>query len=92
MQESYIKLPHDAYPIAQKVRLNQSIGIYQISAAGGMNDNFVKIRIRTGIVIRAGYLFFDLDGTLLDTIHDIQRAINQALKDCGYSYSFTFCA
>ena len=61
MQESYIKLPHDAYPIAQKVRLNQSIGIYQISAAGGMNDNFVKIRIRTGIVIRAGYLFFDLE-------------------------------
>ncbi len=33
-------------------------------------------------------LFFDLDGTILDTIHDIQRAINQALKDCGYPHSF----
>lgn len=33
---------------------------------------------------------FDLDGTLLNTLPDIQRAINDALKECGYPYSFTF--
>ena len=34
-------------------------------------------------------LFFDLDGTLLDTLGDIRRAINEALLECGYSYSFS---
>ncbi len=31
---------------------------------------------------------FDLDGTTLDTIEGIRIAINTALADCGYSYSF----
>jgi len=34
-------------------------------------------------------LFFDLDGTLLDTLTDIRRAINEALAECGYPYSFS---
>jgi phosphoglycolate phosphatase len=34
-------------------------------------------------------LFFDLDGTLLDTLTDIRAAINDALKECGFSYSFS---
>lgn len=34
-------------------------------------------------------LFFDLDGTLLDTLTDIRIAINEALALCGYSYSFS---
>ena len=33
-------------------------------------------------------LILDLDGTLLDTITDITDAINRALKECGYSYSY----
>ena len=33
-------------------------------------------------------LIFDLDGTLLDTITDINKAINEALKECGYPYSY----
>lgn len=32
---------------------------------------------------------FDLDGTLLQTLPDIRLAINEALKRCGYSYSFS---
>ena len=31
---------------------------------------------------------FDLDGTLLDTIFDINVAINLALKQCGYDYQY----
>lgn len=34
-------------------------------------------------------LIFDLDGTLLDTLVDIRAAINLALKQCGYDYSFS---
>ena len=32
---------------------------------------------------------FDLDGTLLQTLPDIRLAINEALKRCGYPYSFS---
>lgn len=34
-------------------------------------------------------LIFDLDGTLLDTITDIRRAINDALKVCGIPLSYS---
>lgn len=34
-------------------------------------------------------LIFDLDGTLLNTLPDITRAINDALKAEGYGYSFS---
>ena len=34
-------------------------------------------------------LIFALDGTLLDTLVDIRAAINLALKQCGYDYSFS---
>ncbi|MBO4541240.1 MAG: HAD family hydrolase [Bacilli bacterium] len=34
-------------------------------------------------------LLFDLDGTLLHTLPDIRLAINQALRECGYDYSFS---
>ena len=35
------------------------------------------------------YFIFDLDGTILDTILDISLAMNEALRRCGYSYSYT---
>lgn len=34
-------------------------------------------------------LIFDLDGTLLDTLPDITRALNDALRIEGYPYSFS---
>lgn len=34
-------------------------------------------------------LFFDLDGTLLNTLPDIRHAINDALAKCGFSFSFS---
>jgi phosphoglycolate phosphatase len=34
-------------------------------------------------------LFFDLDGTLLDTLTDIRRAINEALAECGFKLSYS---
>lgn len=34
-------------------------------------------------------LFFDCDGTLLQTLQDIRFAINTALKECGYDYEFS---
>ena len=33
-------------------------------------------------------IFFDLDGTLLNTINDIKDAVNDALKDCGVPYFY----
>lgn len=33
-------------------------------------------------------IIFDLDGTLLHTLPDIRDAINCALSECGYDYSF----
>ena len=35
------------------------------------------------------YLIFDLDGTILDTILDISRAMNEALRKCGYDFSYS---
>ncbi len=34
-------------------------------------------------------IIFDLDGTLLNTLIDIRSAINAALKQCGYDYSYS---
>jgi phosphoglycolate phosphatase len=34
-------------------------------------------------------LFFDLDGTLLDTLTDIRRAINDALKAAGFPFVYS---
>ena len=36
----------------------------------------------------AKHLLFDLDGTLLDTIVDICRAMNMALEKTGFSYRY----
>lgn len=35
-------------------------------------------------------LFFDTDGTLLDTLQDILDAVNNALKECGYSKHYEY--
>lgn len=35
-------------------------------------------------------LFFDTDGTLLDTLQDILDAVNHALKECGYSKQYAY--
>ncbi|MDY6093967.1 MAG: cysteine--tRNA ligase [Candidatus Enteromonas sp.] len=35
-------------------------------------------------------IFFDLDGTLLDTLHDIRDAINDALAEIGVHLSYTY--
>ena len=35
-------------------------------------------------------LFFDTDGTLLDTLQDILDAVNYALKECGYSKQYQY--
>ncbi len=35
-------------------------------------------------------LFFDTDGTLLDTLQDILSAVNSALKECGYTKQYQY--
>ena len=35
-------------------------------------------------------LFFDTDGTLLDTLQDILSAVNYALKECGYTKQYEY--
>ena len=34
-------------------------------------------------------VIFDLDGTLLDTLSDLQNSINEALKKNSYDISYT---
>lgn len=34
-------------------------------------------------------LFFDLDGTLLDTLTDIRSALNDALSEAGFAYTYS---
>lgn len=35
-------------------------------------------------------LFFDTDGTLLDTLQDILDAVNYSLKECGYTKQYQY--
>lgn len=35
------------------------------------------------------YVIFDLDGTLIDTLDDLKKGINFALKELGYDISYT---
>ncbi len=35
------------------------------------------------------YVIFDLDGTLIDTLDDLKKGINFALKELGYNISYT---
>lgn len=36
------------------------------------------------------YLIFDTDGTILDSLNDLLRAINAALKECGYDKYYEY--
>lgn len=35
-------------------------------------------------------IIFDLDGTLLDTLSDIKDALNDALREAGFPYAYTY--
>lgn len=52
-----------------------------------IKENLVSFSFCSILIGMKNYIF-DLDGTTLDTLEGIRVAINTALKDAGYSYSF----